>query len=453
MSGKVKHDDASDESAKVGGYVTAASLLMRHVSLRRSPGRLLAHVSRPLLLAALTHLSACAGPVGEPGRPGFGRTIYFSDCEAGAAVGCVRGDDSNPGTQAAPKRDLASIEMNSLPAGTTLLLKRGGAWKSGRIVLENKDVTADKPLIFDAYGTGPAPILIRSNGTLFEFGNWQSQINDGGYTFRNLKIDGLGSAQWGFWLRDFVHHVTIENVEISGFDIAIHAGGDVPPGITFLTLRNSHIHHNRTQGMLAKIHKSIIEGNLFEANNPSGSAFNHAIYLSGGNGNTIRNNKLLRNSVVNGACAGGNFTLHGQVDGMLIEGNTIEQDLALGGCYGFSITPGYSYDEWFRNVVVRNNTVINVGHCAICAGAAPGIVIENNTLVNRQPIFQIAIHIPVGKKTSGDAEDTGAVVRNNTVCFSAPHPDGAGVRVGGSSALGNNVLLTGADARKGVCAP
>ncbi len=364
--------------------------------------------------------------------PTEGPAYYFSDCQTGAAAGCVAGSNANAGTSAsAPKRDLSGFNFNALPAGSRLLFNRGGAWNHTMIRFENNNVTPASPLVVDAYGSGAPPVWRTAASHAIEFGNWQNTTNDGGYTIRNLKLDGLCTGEWGLWLRDNVRNVMIENVEITGFAIAVHSQSSAPHGVTGTVMRNSTIHRNRSMGLLGQFEGALIEGNVFEANNFSGSTFNHAIYLSGnqhgGSNGVMRNNRFINNSTVNGVCQGGNVTAHGQMSNRLIEGNLIQQDSSAGGCYGFSITPGYFTPEWFRNFVVRGNTVVNLGNCAICAGAAPGILVQGNTIVQLNATLHRGIVIPTsvdpgGSPTSaGDNVDGGAIVRDNTIYLAQPH--------------------------------
>lgn len=384
-------------------------------------------------------------------------TYYFSECSTGAHASCVEGDNADSGLAAdTPKRNLDGFDVNALPAGARLLFARGGAWADFRIVpLDNRNATSAEPLVFDAYGSGAAPWLKTPSGNAIEFGAWQNTENDGGYVLRNLKFEGGAESWWAIWLRDNVHDVTIENVEITGFDIAIHSQAAAPHGINNVTLRNSHIVENREMGILGQFDDSLFEGNTFERNNVSGSTFSHAIYMSGGDhggrNNVIRGNRFLRNSVVDGVCTGGNVTFHGQMDGMLIEDNRIEQDSATGGCYGFSITTGYDTPEWFRNFVVRGNTVVNVGHCSYCINAAPGIVVEDNLSYNDQTFYHAAVRIG-GEIGAGDTPDADAVVRDNTACFpsNAAHQHGEVVESPGSSVTGS-VVFRGADVTAANC--
>jgi hypothetical protein len=369
----------------------------------------------------------------------------------------VPGDNANPGTSAAaPKRTLAGLDVNALPAGTQLLFARGGVWTNFNLQLRNLNATPTSPLVFDAYAPswgGTAVPWIKAGGSFyaFQFGTFGDTANDGGYTLRNLKLDGLNSATaWGLHLRNDVRAVLFENLEITGFELGLHSQQTGTTGNAF-TLRNSNIHHNSDMGMLGEGTDMVMEGNTFAANNFSGSAFSHAIYLGGhGRNGVIRNNTFTNNSVVNGACTGGNLTVHGQWDGLLIEGNTITQNASLGGCYGVAINPSYDTAEWFRNVVVRGNTIVNLGFVAIGAASAPGIVVENNLIVNLQPTYQAAILIPEREPRTGDAADTGAIVRNNTVYYAQPASGSEGVALransGASLQVVSNLVYLGAGA-------
>ena len=384
------------------------------------------------------------------------QTLYFSDCQANAAPDCVPGNNANPGTLAAPKQDFTRINLNTLAAGTSLLFARGGAWNFTAMQrLENLNTTATAPLVFADYGTGALPLFKFASGQIaFELGGgWNNQTNDGGYAFRNIKFDGGGVTSWGFWLRDNVRDVTFDGVEITGFAIAVHSQSVPPHGVNNISVLNSRIVRNSDMGWLGKVNGVRIEGSLFEGNNFGGSGFSHAVYIGGGSNGVIRNNRFVRNSVVNGVCTGGNVTFHGQIDGMVIEGNTIEQDSANPGCYGFSITQGHATAEWFRNFVVRGNKVINVGQCAFCVQSAPSILVEGNTIINQRATPQTAIAVGSTEYGGGDVVDAGAIVRNNTICFPDPHRNSVAVRVSGAGAqTTDNATLKGREASTGVCA-
>lgn len=395
-------------------------------------------------------IPACAASAGHAGDAI--KILHFADCQPGAAADCTPGRNSNPGTEEAPRRDLDGLNLNALPAGTRLLFRRGGAWTFS-IILDNPEVRPDAPLVFDAYGGGAAPLLRTPAGNAVSFGKWNNTSQDGGYTFRNLVFDGGGKAKWGLFLVHNVRNVTIENVTITGFELAIHSSSSAPHGVNSVVLRNSKILRNSGMGFLGEVNNSVFEGNIFEGNNFVGSPLKHAIYLSGGRNNLIRNNRFVRNSVVNGECAGGNVTVHGQIDGLRIEDNVIEQDAATPSCLGFSLIPGYAgRAEAFRGVVVRRNTVVNVGTCSVCVRSAPGIVIEHNLFINRQAPAHRGVMLPIGRSSSEDADDAQPVVRHNTACYAGADSRSVVVAVAAPGAVVEaNRVISGAAAREPPC--
>ena len=384
--------------------------------------------------------------------PAGASVLYFSDCQADAAAGCVPGSNANPGTQASPKRDLAGINLGTLGAGSQLLFKRGGSWNIGQVELANNNVSAANPLVIDAWGAGDRPVLRSTSvAAALQFGGrWGNTDNDGGYVVRNVKIDGQGVGQTGIWLLHNVHDVTIENVEITGFWIGIYGTPGVPYGVNNVTFRNSTVRRNGSMGWLGGADNLTIDNVLFEANNFNGDPRNHALYLSHSDNVRITNNRFLRNSVVQGrGCTGGNVTVHGIVNGMTIENNLIEQDASAETCYGFAITSGYDTAEAFRDTVLRGNTVVNLGLCSYCINSAPGIVVERNRAINTRPTYHIAINEPANGEQ--DIASSNAVVRDNVFC-SAGGGAGAGVQWSspGATLLGN-VTRVGADATTGPC--
>jgi len=381
-------------------------------------------------------------------------TYYFSDCQTGAASGCAVGNNANAGTQASPKRDLSGINLDTLPAGSQLLFARGGAWNIS-VRLDNRNVSSAAPLTFADWGSGSLPVFNTPSGITFTFGMYGDTVVDGGYTFRNLRLDGRGTGQWGAFVQAGTRDVIFDGVEASGFAIGIHSQQSGGASNERLTIRNAFLHHNREHGFLGDSNGLLIEGTRFEDNNPSGGGFEHGAYLGGhSTGLTVRNNTFRRNSInsATGRCDGGNLTIHGQHEAVTIEGNLIEQASADLTCFGISLTAGYTSGEWFRNAVIRNNTVINLGACAICVSAAPGVLIENNRVYNTQASYHLGVQVPAIATGPGDAQDGGAVIRNNLVCHTAPASGSAVVQAPSAGTISGNTYVTGSAATSGVCA-
>jgi len=331
-------------------------------------------------------------------------SLYFSQT----------GSNSNPGTLASPKQNLQGVNLNNLPP-TVLRFKGGETWNfTSTIRLMNPNVNASNPLVLESYGSGQAILKWTgpASGPAFEWGEWQDPRLWSGYTFRNLTLDGSnGATRWGIWARGVTDSILIENCTITGFQIGINGQGN--QGVSGVAVRNCLITRNTDMGCLGCFNNSLFENNTISENNFGGSAFSHGTYFSSCNNLTLKGNKYIRNSVVDGINSGGNMTFHGKMDSLLIEGNWIEQDRSA--AWLMSITQGYSSAEGFTNCVVRGNTLINGGNAAIVAQSAPGIVIENNTIINRQGTRQTAISVGNSDYPDGDLPDGNAVVRNNKI--------------------------------------
>jgi hypothetical protein len=405
------------------------------------------------LTLAFAVIACSVAPAVHATTEGPAQTFYFSDCQDGAAADCKPGNNSSDGkSPARAKRTLASFDFNKLPAGSRLLFAQGGAWTQFNVQLQNDNATPAKPLVFDSYETpwgGNAKPWLRAGGAFFafQFGAFNDMRVDGGYTIRNLKLDGMGAkGSWGFHLRNQTRNVLIENNEITGFELGIHSGNDGETGHTQLVVRGNLIHRNTNMGFLGDANGVLIENNTFAANNFSGSNFNHAIYFGGrGRDAVVRGNSFINNSTVDGVCTGGNVTVHGQWDGLLMEDNLIQQDASKGSCYGFSINSSYHSPEWFRRVVLRRNTIVNLGVCSICLTSAPGAIVEDNVIVNTQATYHIGIVIPDRRAADDDADDGEAIVRNNTIYYTRAAANSVGiiVRLGKNNRVASNLIYFG----------
>lgn len=401
------------------------------------------------LLAATT--AACAAP--DATSASGGQIYYFADCQAGATPRCVPGDNANNGTSpASPKRDLRGFDVNGLPAGSQVLFAAGGAWAGFGLSVRNLNVTSQQPLMFGSYQaswSNQAKPLLASGGSVFIFGRYGDTVMDGGYIFRGLKLQGTNAkGAWGLFVHGGTRDVRIEDMEITGFEVGVHIQQGAAPNAG-LTIRNSWIHANREHGVLGDAENLLIEGTLFERNNFSGSPLHHAIYLGGrGRNGVLRGNTFRMNSVVDGVCAGGNLTVHGQWTGLLIEGNVLIQESSRPTCYGISINGGYTSAEWFRELVVRDNVIVNLGGCAICLTSAPGAVVENNRVVHMQTTPHMAIAMPDRRPGPGDDADQGAVVRGNTVYMARPADGSTAIVVRGGEGMRveNNLAIFGDEA-------
>ncbi len=360
---------------------------------------------------------ACTEPTPDPDPEPTGPALFFS--QAGA--------NGNTGTQDSPKRDLQGLNPDNLAAGTRLLFRRGDEWTMPQITVYNLNATPSAPLTFGAYGTGNRPrFTIQSTGgnPLFYIGRWNTPGRDGNVTIRGLELVGRNvnestALQQGWATQNIV----VEDTVVRNFGIGMNVGINT----TGFTVRNSVIRDNVQHGILGAGINWLIENNTFERNGDARAPGTHGFYFTahtseGPNTNLIvRNNTFTNNSQRNGVCSSGNLTVHGGVTGALIEGNTITAQNFAFSCYGISITAGYGTAEFFRQFVVRNNTLRNAG--LITWSAAPGIVVPNNSITDTL-LRQGNRLLGRALNDSGGADDADGseVTTPNTLCQRADCP-------------------------------
>ncbi len=399
--------------------------------------------------------------------------VHLCDCDTTGPVqphaACIAGADQNSGTAAQPKRTLAGSGVNpsSAPGGSEIRYCEGGAWNHATIFIENNPNTdAANPLSFTSYAppTGAAgqPALnINTDSPAVVFCCFQDTVYDGGYAFRNLRFQGPGANSRNaglFFVSAYVTDVSFDNVRVEGFAIGVQGAtertGNPGSSLRRVTVTNSLIARNHAMGLLIAGDDLRIEGNLIEANNFSGSSFNHGLYIGASRSAsrvTVRNNRFVDNSLVGGRCEGGNLTVHGQTDQLLIEHNLIAVPQATGGCYGISLTDGgVDYvdfptggPEFNRRLVVRSNTIVNVGQNFLTVQSAVAPIIENNRLISTTATSAYGIVVE-----NGGAEDepgNAARIRNNTCWFERNTASSTciALRNGGANVLANNVAWFG----------
>ncbi|QQR84248.1 S-layer homology domain-containing protein [Candidatus Peregrinibacteria bacterium] len=126
-----------------------------------------------------------------------GSTYYFCDCAAGSYADCKSGDSSltssvNP---LLPARSIANAfaQFNSMPAGSTVALCRGGAFDANAHTLFNQKCTAANRCRLTDYtpywasGDEKRP-LVNANATALEFSDGGDSDQDGGYVVTNINF-------------------------------------------------------------------------------------------------------------------------------------------------------------------------------------------------------------------------------------------------------------------------
>jgi len=382
---------------------------------------------------------------------------YVCDCGTGAEGSCVAGSSGGTGTTSgSPKQFFSQLpSVNGWAAGSTVRFCRGGSHAWTLLRLENPNATKANPITFDAYtpswGGTARPILFTNpagtdhgSASAFEYGGFFDGTNDVGYTFRNIHVKGPGKDQitpgqasrgWLVW--GLISNTIYDNVEVDGFTFGFQfsngADGGNPDTTSGHIVRNSYIHHN-SMGILGSRHDLTIDDNTLERNNDGCSTAcsqSHALYIATGRGYAgtsnnrirIRRNVLRDNSfTAAGNCEGGSMTMHGRFDDILIEENLVETTTGTPntGCYGISLNEGYLPEvERLSRLVVRGNTVANVGNVCIESNiGGGGAIYENNKCIKTRAGGQ-APNINLSLTDNADSITAGAnanntIVRNNT---------------------------------------
>jgi hypothetical protein len=399
----------------------------------------------------------------------FAATYYLSDCKAGASPACVPGTAANDGLSPATPKQLWS-QLPLRRGGDTILFAKGGSWTDASMGIYIPTASTATPVTWDSYtppwaGTAK-PILTesRKDRYLFNFDDGGQKQPDGGYVIRNLDLRGGGvmggpsaggAAVFAYW---GVNDLLMENLEISGFRNGVYTA-HLPKRADGwenyrVTLRNSYLHDNLASSFLGGAADLVIENNILDRNG-SVPIFDHDIYISSVARGVIRNNTITR-SVLDaaGKCTGSVIVVHGAVDGLQIENNRIVQPPGgnMPTCFGIEVSGGYADaqgSEYFHDVVIRGNTVVDVGYIGIGARGCTRCLIENNTIVWTGGGGNQGISMGVNNPSSLDERGTALTIRNNSIYMQATSGTPTGILLvneGTNHAVSSNVIYFGSAA-------
>lgn len=430
-------------------------------------------VSSGPAVVSVRHVSSCAT---EPLRT-TGTVFYYCACEAGADPACVPGKDSNPGTDPGlPKLTGYQAALNTIGAGQTIALCRGGAFKMENVYTSNAKCRADSTCDMRDY-TPPAhpewardqtkrPLLdgarvfVPSGGSVNQgFRFWNLQARNG--SSQGLFMGGVGTSD-----------VDICNVSFADTQLGVYFNPDGPRW----TVRSSQF--DRIQGMsvMSSCTDCVVDGNYFAANSyKQEDYFLHAVYLGGTGSQSVKRFRLTNNEIhgcpsPTAASKGTPVVVaHGWQEDLLVENNLIQCDhpealpeSARPFSVGFSVTDGgYTLDrtEGFYRSIIRRNRVIGFTS-GISLSISPDATVEDNLIVPMGVATSSTIGIEIKSDTragSTDPTTDRTIVRNNTIYSSALPINGTsparGVRIigGRDHLVTNNVIYYGAIGSRAQC--
>ena len=305
-----------------------------------------------------------------------GTVHYFCDCAAGAAAGCVAGNDENAGTSpAAPRRSLAAAtdRFNAMNAGDSVALCRTGAWNENGGQVHNPRCRASSPCDYRDYipswGTSdsnrPRINASKANG----FVAWHSGSFEG-YRFWNLDVrhtdrghpDREGPKS--FFIANATY-VDICNVASEGGYIGVQTSLNSH----HVTVRHSRFSNHGWDAMYVESPHSVYDSNTFINNgdqslDPKRGGQAHTLYVACNDptrpcpGVVVKNNyfRTDRDGVSGyGSCRGVMMILRGFIPGLQVE-NNLFLGSAPHGCGAISTSGSYAYTE-IHDARIRRNRV------------------------------------------------------------------------------------------------
>jgi hypothetical protein len=354
---------------------------------------------------------------------GFGTVHYF--CSNG-------GSDSNDGlSSSTPKASWSAIisTFNSMPAGDTVALCRGGSWTGSTVHIYNANCRADDTCDFRDYGTGNLPsISFSANAVLFYV---NTSGHDEGYRWWNIDVANASNMEtdWGFG--NDVSDVDICNISIHGGYIAIQEQGGVAGQgrNNRFTIRNSAFSNIALDALLVASSNFTIDSNVFtnvgdSTTCPPGGMFCHAIYFQeediGPMSETTmmetQNLRITNNSITmdNSVACGSSFIhIAGRQNNGLVENNyMVALNSTTNSCMGIGAGgSGYPVAAWFRAMTYRRNRIFLLGNPLPSQG---GIALDGHGTVasdvNGQSVYTLGQAVPP------------AVVADNIIVVGGKYP-------------------------------
>ncbi len=410
---------------------------------------------------------ACAS---EPLRT-TGVIHYVCDCQDGASSKCVPGNDNNAGTSpGAPLRSFAKAASTfaKMPAGDTVALCRGGRWNAGGGGFANAGCTKDNTCDLRDYappwgdGSEPLPSIWVSGGSTLMTFTHISQHQEG---FRVLNLDLHGtSADTAIFFWNETTDVDLCNLSMDGFNISVNmSGGDKPEFGTpaNIILRGSRITNNSNIGYIAVCDNCAIEDSYFD-NNGARNATTHSVYFASqvwtvNGANVVHETtgmRLSRNEIHHSTiqCKGSPVVVHGRHKDVVLENNLVDAASSTDACWGPGVgCGGYPYGCWFRNSIIRGNTMRGLGNAGTENDNCTGCTVVNNLIILDNSGNGISIGgqkpRPVGDpgytRSDGQLDDASNnnVVRNNTIYFTDTATSGKGISLSGTGhTVENNAI-------------
>ncbi|WPU65653.1 hypothetical protein [Peredibacter starrii] len=322
------------------------------------------------------------------------------------------GNDSNPGTQAAPWRSL-TFAGNEAIAGDTIYLRDG--IHDSRLVVVNSGNSTDGPITFRNF-PGETPIIdgtlvTHPTGTTFGLveGRHVSYITVAGLEIKGTVLSSATTVPTGIYFSGRGSNISIEsnniygvtNNDANGNAHGILISGDDPIPMTTINIGGNQV-HNLVLGFSESV---VVNGNvdgfwiagnsIYDNNNIAIDVIGHEGTCSGcGENDRARNGNIYSNTIY-GITAASNPAYGGSLGavGVYVDGGKdiiIDGNLIYNSDYGIELASEKTGGTFFADrVLVRNNIVglnnlagLTMGGYTSTRGGCRECYIYNNTFFN-----------------------------------------------------------------------
>jgi hypothetical protein len=379
------------------------------------------------VLASLVPISSCGGTSQQPPPPPPRATQYYLDCSL---------QTGGDGTQNSPWNSLTSANAFAFQPGDTLLFKHGSTCSGSFIPTASG--ASGKPIVVDAYGTGPQPILDGGMNEaavkLFDVQYWE---------LNNLEI--AGGDYWGIFVRmnqgnSVMNHVYLKNLNVHGAHHQVVGQGDSGEiHIECPVSNNTYCNDILIDGVT--VHDSTASDGISVSGWPNSATTpfdtnitvqNSTVHDVGGQGILllqVRNGMIQNNVVYNtGLCSGCNFSSGGIVY-VSCQKCVMQNNESYANKTPVTLYDGGDFD---LEDSIDSMVQYNYGHdsAGYCLSHFPGSyttptnnVFRYNVCSNNGQVSSLSYQGELILNTGGGNPDNGIQIYNNTFYW---NPAGAG---------------------------
>jgi len=234
--------------------------------------------------------------------PAFCTNYYFSQ-SLGSDSYSGRIANPNTGMTDGPKKSMSALNtlLNSVvKAGDSIFLRRGDIWSGPTgIETQNTHGTTNQYILIGAYGTGPKPIIDKTQAGQVILCRGSASFESSYLIFQNLSLTSSisnGTRPEGVYINESFynlkpHHIILDSLHITNCQsgMILYQHDIVVKNCTLFNNGNM----NQGHGIFASANDILFQNNLLDSNG-CGSYFVHTMYISNSNNVRFEGNEIKR---------------------------------------------------------------------------------------------------------------------------------------------------------------